>query len=163
MVDILARWLHVVGNVVFFIHRKSNTTPSKSIIVCEHLHWSKLDSVTKATRHAKSDRSNRAWSERCISLERQKPSYNLLLYSFRMTCLPPTSSFLQMTKSAVSCLKLCHLVAFPSEGRDTGSKTALPMCFHFTSKPSIPGFESSLRTTTHHGLSFGSSSSQLSS
>ena len=94
----------------------------------------------------------------------KSPSYNLLLYSSRMTCLSPTPSFLQMTKSAVSCLKLCHLVAFPSEGHDTGSKPALPMCFHFTSKPSIPGFESSLRrTTTHHGLSFGSSSSQLSS
>jgi hypothetical protein len=88
-----------------------------------------------------------------------------LLYSFRMTYLsPPIPSFLQMTKSAVSCLKLCRLVAFLSEGLDTGSKSALPLCFRFTSKPLIPGFESSLRrTTTHHGLSFGSSSSQLSS
>lgn len=121
--------------------------------------------LQKLLGHEKSDRSNQAWSERCVSLERQKARHTtLLLYSFRMTYLSPTSSFLQMTESAVSCLKLCQLVALPSEGHDTGSKTALPMCFHSTSKPSIPGFESSLkRTTTHHGLSFGSSSSQLSS
>jgi hypothetical protein len=140
----LARWLHVVGNVVFFIHRKSNTTSSKSIVVCEHLHWSKLDNVTKATRRAKSDRSNRAWSEKVCQASNAKKARHttLLLYSFRMICLSPTSSFLQMTKSAVSCLKLCHLVAFPLEGHDTGSKTALPMCFHFASKSSIPGLES---------------------
>jgi hypothetical protein len=88
-------------------------------------------------------------------LERQKARHTtLLLYSFRMTCLSPTSSFLQMTKSAVSCLKLCHLVAFLLEEHDTGSKTALPMCFHFASKSSIPGLESLAREGQQHTMGF---------
>jgi hypothetical protein len=81
--DMLARWLHVVGNVVFFIHRKSNTTSSKSIIVCEHLRWSKLDNVTKATRHAKSDRFQIELCQKGVSASNaKKPSYNLFVVQF---------------------------------------------------------------------------------
>ena len=39
--------------------------------------------LQKLLGHEKSDRSNQAWSERCVSLERQKaPSYNPVVVQF---------------------------------------------------------------------------------
>jgi len=122
-----------------------------------------LQTATRA-REVRSLKSKLGQKGVSASNAKKPPSYNPVVVQFPYDMSLANILIPSNDEKRRLMFELRQLVAFLSEGHDTGSKTALPMCFHFTSKPSIPDFESSLiRTTTHHGLSFGSSSSQLSS